>query len=57
MKKLYFVKREVIASSLKQALTAKGSVYEVVLAAENQWPQNKQKAPGFNDKTNVQKNS
>ena len=29
MKKLYLVKREVIASSIKEALTAKGIVYEI----------------------------
>lgn len=33
MKKLYLVKREVRAGSIKEALTAKGVVYEVVEAA------------------------
>lgn len=43
VKKLYLVKREVIATSLAKALTASGHVYEIVLAEEKSWPENKKK--------------
>jgi len=48
IKKLYLVKREVIATNLKQALTAPGTVYEVSLSEEKNWPQPKKTKPlGF----------
>ena len=47
--KLYLVKREVVATSLKKALENKGIVYEVCLADEKSWPENKKKI-GFKKK-------
>ena len=38
VKKLYYVKREVYAFSMKEALKTKGEVYEVQMAAENLQP-------------------
>lgn len=38
LKKLWYVKREVIASSVKEALLNGGRVYEVSLADEKYWP-------------------
>jgi len=37
-KKMYIVKREVIASSVKEALTAKGHVYEITIAEDKYQP-------------------
>lgn len=48
-KKLFLVKREVIASSLKKALEGKGIVYEVVVTEEKNWPEVKKKL-GFKNK-------
>ena len=51
MKKLYLVKREVYANSIKEALSKKGSVYEVVEAANQ--PVDQKKVTGFKkDKKN-----
>lgn len=49
MKKLYLVKREVIATSIKKAMTNKGHIYEISLAEEKNWPQEK-KQVGFRSK-------
>ena len=38
-KKMYLVKYEVIASTVKEALRKKGQVYEVSLADEKNWPE------------------
>lgn len=46
-KKLYLVKYEVVATSLKRALDSKGHVYEVVLAEEKSWPEESKKRVGF----------
>lgn len=43
LKKMYLVKREVIATSVKAALTAPGHVYEISLADEKNWPIPKKK--------------
>lgn len=43
--KLYLVKREVIATSIKSALSKQGVIYEVVLADEKSWPEPKVKKP------------
>lgn len=48
-KKLWYVKREVVAASLKEAYLNKGVVYEIVLADENRWPENKKRASGFHN--------
>ena len=49
--KLYLVKREVVATSLKSALTRPGHVYEIVLADEKNWPEQKKKNKlGFSKK-------
>jgi len=45
--KLYLVKREVVANSIKEALTRPGHIYEVVLADEKNWPELKKKNIGF----------
>jgi hypothetical protein len=47
IKKLYLVKREVIATSIKNTLTTKGVVYEVQITDEKMWPDNKKKELGF----------
>lgn len=46
-KRLYFVKREVWAKDIKEALTAKGKVYEAALADDRYQPENKKVIPGF----------
>ncbi len=46
-KKLYLVKREVLATSVAQALIARGEIYEVSLAADNLQPVIKKKSLGF----------
>lgn len=51
-KKMYLVKREVIATTVEKALKAKGHVYEVTLADEKSWPQEKTKKLGFNARGN-----
>lgn len=49
--KLFLVKREVVATSIKQALSKQGTVYEVVLADEKSWPEQILKNKlGFNKK-------
>ncbi len=51
-KKLYLVKREVIATTLKAALKTQGHVYEIVLADEKLWPDQPKPKTGFNQKKN-----
>lgn len=48
-KKLYLVKREVYAISIEKAYRAKGTVYEIQLAADNLQPDDKKPA-GFKSK-------
>lgn len=43
---MYLVKREVIATSIEKALKAKGHIYEIILAEEKEWPEEKNKV-GF----------
>ncbi len=45
-KKLYIVKKEVFATSIEKAATAKGHVFAIELAADAFQPENK-KSPGF----------
>lgn len=52
-KKVYLVKREVVATSVKQALTAKGVIYEVV--ESNQEPPKKKEDPGFKNEKDPSK--
>ena len=49
-KKLYYVSREVYATSVEKAARQKGKVYSVVLAADNLQPEFKDKKLGFNKK-------
>lgn len=49
MKKLYLVKREVWATSIEKAATAKGTVYEISVA-EDRFQNEKQKKVGFKKK-------
>ena len=46
MKKLYLVKREVVASNVVEAMKNKGTIYEIQLTEEKMWPENKNKV-GF----------
>ena len=46
-KKLYLVKREVIARNVREALTAKGSVYCIEIAEKESQPENKNNLIGF----------
>lgn len=48
-KKLYLVKREVLASSIEQALKSKGKVYEVSLADDSEIKKENKKI-GFSNK-------
>lgn len=47
MKKLFLVKREVLAESMAKALTTKGTVYEICLASDDQQPHPKKKKIGL----------
>lgn len=47
--RMYIVKREVLARSIKDAVTAKGIVYEVSLADEKFQPDSKKPIKGFNN--------
>ena len=49
MKKMYIVKREVIAGSIKEALTKKGFIFEVI-EAEPQFHPKLKKGIGFINK-------
>lgn len=49
-KKLYYVKREVIATSVANALKAQGHVYSVELTDEKYWPEETKKKTGFSSK-------
>lgn len=49
-KKLYLVKREVLATSLAKALISKGHVYEIMLAEDKFQPENKKESLGFKKK-------
>lgn len=51
--KLYYVKREVLASCMAQALKAKGHIYEVSLAGEKDQPEVITKVNGFKPKKHV----
>ncbi len=46
-KKMYLVKREVIATSVEQAIRSKGRVYCVELAEEKDWGIKPKKPLGF----------
>lgn len=46
---MYFVKREVIATTLDKAIKGRGEIYEVVVADEKYWPEIKEKL-GYNKK-------
>ena len=48
-KKMYIVKREVLATSIEKALTAKGHIFEVVIADDKYQPEDK-KDIGFKKK-------
>jgi len=50
-KKMYLVKREIIATSIEKALKGKGHIYEIVLAEEKNWPLPETKT-GFNARRN-----
>ena len=52
-KKMYLVKREVIATSVADALRRKGKVYEVTLAAPEYQPENEKPMQGFKTKINT----
>jgi hypothetical protein len=48
--KKYYVKREVIARSMEQALKARGFIYEVSLAGEKDQPEDSVEVKGFKPK-------
>lgn len=48
---MYLVKYEVIATSMKQAMTKRGHLYEISLASKSEWPEDKPKKVGFNKKS------
>lgn len=50
VKKLYLVKREVIATSIQQAMREKGTIYEIVVTDKKDWPEPPTKIKGFNKK-------
>lgn len=47
MKKLYLVKREVLATSIKNAMTAKGIIYEIQTVDDKSQPSLEKKQIGF----------
>lgn len=49
-KKLYLVKREVVATNIRQAMIAKGIIYEIVVTEQKDWPEIKNKKLGFKKK-------
>lgn len=50
-KKLYYVKREVMAKSIVEAAKVRGNIYEISLAGPNDQPQKeKQSRVGFKKK-------
>lgn len=55
IRKLWYVKREVVASTLQEALRTSGKVYEVQLADEKSWPENKNNLGFVNDKEETKK--
>lgn len=50
MKKLYIVKREVLATSIKDAMRRRGKIYEVSEAAESLQPIEEKPTKGFKPK-------
>lgn len=46
-KKLYLVKREVLAGSLKEAMSKHGEIYEITLAEEKFQPEDTPEVKGF----------
>jgi len=48
-RKLYLVKREVIATSMENALKARGRIYEVIMTKEKNWPVDNKKV-GFDNR-------
>lgn len=46
-KKLYFVKREVLATSIAKAIQGRGHIYEVTLAPANEQPVEQKPLNGF----------
>lgn len=50
LKRLYLVKREVLATSVIQALRLPGKVYEIQLAEDKFQPEPKKGTPGFDKK-------
>ena len=46
-KKLFFVKREVFATTIEQAMTGKGIVYEIQTADEKYQPKEEKTLIGF----------
>ena len=49
-KKLYLVKREVFATSVKKAMMERGTIYEIQLADEKYQPQEEKESAGFKTK-------
>ncbi len=47
MKKLYYVKREVLANSITEAARKAGRIYEISLAAASEQPNKETKVKGF----------
>lgn len=47
MKKLYYVKRQVIASSITEAMRSAGVIYSIEEAEEKDWPVPKALQVGF----------
>jgi hypothetical protein len=52
--KLWYVRREVLARNMQDAIKAKGRVFECVLASEKDQPESFTKVKGFKPKTNGQ---
>ncbi len=46
-KRLYFVKREVLATSISAAIHMKGTIYEIQMASEQSQPEESTKVEGF----------
>ena len=47
MKKLYLVSRKVLANSIKEAISTRGEIFEILLADDKHQPQQVKKEAGF----------
>lgn len=54
--KKYYVKREVLATSIERAVVARGMIYEISLATDKDQPEMETKVKGFKPKKHAKTN-